>query len=331
LDANESPFPVPSKIRKLVIKEASFLSFNRYPDPSAAELKKAISKKLNTPVNSILLGNGSDEIISYIISAFGNSGGKVLFPVPTFAMYKIISISHGQKPVEIPLTKEFDIDIRAFKKKLSAKGTKIIFLSYPNNPTGKCFSGKAIFEILKDSSSIVVIDEAYSDFSDRSFLSHIKKYKNLIILKTLSKIGMSSLRIGMALANRDVIETLEKVRLPYNLNSFTQAAAKIFLDNFSLLNKQIRTTIAERDFLFMEMKKNNGILPYPSDANFILFKTKNDNSTVYNKLIKEDIAVRCFTGNQSLNNCLRVTVGTPEENRKFLTALKKVINKKSGE
>ena len=129
-------------------------------------------------------------------------------------MYKIISISQGQKPVEISLDKEFDIDIKGFKKKLSAKGTKIVFLSYPNNPTGKCFSGKAIFEILKDSSSIVVIDEAYSDFSDRSFLSYINKFKNLIILKTLSKIGMSSLRIGMALSNTEIIETLEKEVYP---------------------------------------------------------------------------------------------------------------------
>lgn len=241
-------------------------------------------------------------------------------------MYKIISISQGQEPVEIPLNKEFDIDIRAFKKKLSTRGTKIVFLSYPNNPTGKCFSTKAIIEVLKDSRSIVVIDEAYSDFSDRSFLSHIKKFKNLIILKTLSKIGMSSLRIGMALSNTEIIETLEKVRLPYNLNSFTQAAAKIFLDNFSLLKKHINTVIAERDFLFNEIKKIDGILPYPSDANFILFKTEKDNARIHNNLIKKGIAVRCFTGNPALKNCLRVTVGTPKENRIFLTALKKVIN-----
>ena len=240
-------------------------------------------------------------------------------------MYKIISISQGQKPVEIPLNKEFDIDIKGFKKKLSAKGTKIVFLSYPNNPTGKCFSSKAILEILKDQNSIVVIDEAYSDFSDRSFLSHINKFKNLIILKTLSKIGMSSLRIGMALSNTEIIETLEKVRLPYNLNSFTQAAAKIFLDNFSLLKKHINTIIAEKNFLFAEIKKIKGILPYPSDANFILFKTKKDNTIIHKELLKADIAVRCFTENPALKNCLRVTVGIPKENRIFLTALKKVI------
>ena len=329
LDANESPFPVPSKIKELIIEEASSLSFNRYPDPLAKKLRKTIASKSNIPEECILLGNGSDEIISYIISAFGKPGGKVLFPVPTFAMYRIISISQGQKPVEVPLTEEFDINIRAFKERLKNKGVNIIFISYPNNPTGKCFSRDAILSILEDAGSIVVVDEAYFDFSNKTFLGCLKEYKNLIVLRTLSKTGMSGLRVGIAFSGKEIISTMEKVRLPYNLNSFSQAAGKIFLENFHLLRKQINTTIKERSFLISEMGKINGILPYPSDANFILFKTQSDNTQIYKKLINEDIAIKCFTGSPLLENFLRVTVGTPEENRKFLNALKKITNKKS--
>ena len=325
LDANESPFPIPSKIKELIIEKASSLSFNRYPDPLAKKLRKTIASKSNIPEECILLGNGSDEIISYIISAFGKPGGKVLFPVPTFSMYRIISISQGQIPVEVPLNEEFDINVKAFEKKLKDKKVSITFISYPNNPTGKCFSRDTILSILKYAGSIVVVDEAYFDFSNKTFWGYLKKYKNLIVLRTLSKIGMSSLRVGIAFSGKEIISTLEKVRLPYNINSFSQAAAKIFLEKFHLLRKQISTTIKERAFLISEMGKIKGIFPYPSDANFILFKTQSDNTKIYKKLISEDIAIRCFTGDPLLRNFLRVTVGTPDENRKFLNALKKVV------
>ena len=325
LDANESPFSIPSKIKELIIEEVSSLSFNRYPDPLAKKLRKTIASKSNIPKECILLGNGSDELISYIISAFGKTGGKVLFPIPTFAMYRIISISQGQKPIEVPLTQEFDINIKVFKGRLKDKGVNIIFISYPNNPTGKCFSRDHILTILKDSSSIVVIDEAYFDFSNKTFLGYLKKFKNLIVLRTLSKIGMSGLRVGIAFSDKEIISTLEKVRLPYNINSFSQAAAKIFLENFHLLKKQINTTIKERTFLISEMGKIDGISPCPSDANFILFKAQLDNTKIYKKLINEDIAVRYFTGDPLLKNFLRVTIGTPDENRKFLKALKKIV------
>jgi len=324
LDANESPFPIPSKVKKLIIKEASSLSFNRYPDPLATELRRTIATRLNIPQNCILLGNGSDEIISYIISAFGKPGEKVLFPIPTFAMYRIISISHGQKPVELPLNRDFDIDLKAFRKKLETKGINIIFISYPNNPTGKCFSSDAILNILKNSNSIVVIDEAYFDFSGKTFLRYIKKIRNLIVLRTLSKIGMSSLRIGIAAADKEIISILEKVRLPYNLNSFSQAAAKIFLENFHLLKEQINTIKQERSFLISEMNRISGITPYPSDANFILFRTQIDHAEVYKDLLKAGIAIRCFGENPLLKNFLRVTIGTPKENREFLKALKRI-------
>lgn len=315
LDANESPYGF-----KGLLKAVKFIKTNRYPDPEAKFLKKFISRDFGVKPKNILPGNGSDELIYYLITTFG---GPVLYPVPTFSMYGIISQAFGEKRIAIPLDKEFDLELEKILKAIKKQKPKLIFLSSPNNPTGNCFSSDRILKIIEASNGIVVVDEAYQPFaSDKGFMPMLKDYKNLVIMRTLSKIGLAGLRVGFLIADGEIINEVNKVRLPFNLNSLSQAVAVKVLKNKKALKSYTKSIISERGRLFSEMAKIKGIKPYPSEANFILFRVKEPDK-IYKRLLKMGILVRNMNG--VVNNCLRVTVGTPEENRIFLNAMKEVI------
>jgi histidinol-phosphate aminotransferase len=332
LDAHENPYPLPGKIREKVLKALSPVFLNRYPDSGAKELKKIIATQFGVKVENIMLGNGSDELIQAIIAAFGGSPGKVLYPVPTFSMYRIISKSLGQIPIEVPLEKDFDLDIASMLSSIKKERPGVIFLSYPNNPTGNFFSREKIIEIIEKAEAAVVLDEAYFDFSKRTFLPLLKKYENLIILRSLSKIGLAGLRVGVLIARPEVVKEINKVRLPYNVNSLSQAVARVVLENRKEIDRQIKEIIKERERLYKELLGINGIKPFPTEANFILFRTSKSADKVYQGLINNGVLIRNMNqstgsfGKGLLSNCLRVTIGTPEENRFFLNALKGVIN-----
>ncbi|MCE5194806.1 MAG: histidinol-phosphate transaminase [Nitrospiraceae bacterium] len=314
LDANESPFGL--KIDSSVLK----IKTNRYPDPEARELKKIISKNLGVKPENLLIGNGSDELIYYLITTFG---GPVLYPTPTFSMYGIISQVLAQKNIAVPLDEEFDLDIDKILSVIKKQNPRLIFLSTPNNPTGNCFSADRILKIIDASKGIVVIDEAYQPFaSEKGFLPLLKDYKNMVILRTVSKIGMAGLRVGFMIADSEIISVINKIRLPFNVNSFSQAIAIHALKNKNKLNFFIKAIISERDRLMDELSKIRNIKPYPSEANFILFKTKNSDK-IYNILLKKGILVKNMKG--VVDGCLRVTVGTKEENDIFLNALIKEL------
>lgn len=315
LDANESPYGF-----KDALKVVKSINTNRYPDPAAKELKKLVSMELRLRTENIMHGNGSDELIYYLITTFG---GPVLYPVPTFSMYGIISQAFGEKRIAIPLDKEFDLELEKILKAIKKQKPKLIFLSSPNNPTGNCFSSDRILKIIEASNGIVVVDEAYQPFaSDKGFMPMLKDYKNLVIMRTLSKIGLAGLRVGFLIADGEIINEVNKVRLPFNLNSLSQAVAVKVLKNKKALKSYTKSIISERGRLFSEMAKIKGIKPYPSEANFILFRVKEPDK-IYKRLLKRGILVRNMNG--VVNNCLRVTVGTPEENRIFLNAMKEVI------
>jgi histidinol-phosphate aminotransferase len=313
LDANESPYGFavsPSAIKKI--------RTNRYPDPEAKALKKILAKGLGVSPENILPGNGSDEIIYYLIMTFG---GPVLYPTPTFSMYGIISQALGNEKAEVPLDDKFDIDIEKTLREIKRKRPKMIFLSSPNNPTGNSFSADKMIKIIESSGGIVVVDEAYQSFSGRrSFIPLIKKYENLVVLRTLSKIGLAGLRAGMLIAGKRIISEVNKVRLPFNLNSFSQAIASVALKDKRRMNSYINKIIFERKRLYREMCGIKGVLPYPSDANFILFGVRNAKE-LYRRLLEEGVLVREL---KELG-CLRVTVGTKRENTIFLKALKEAI------
>lgn len=317
LDANESPYGFED-----IFKVVKYVKTNRYPDPEARVLKTLIAKDLKVKPENILQGNGSDELIYYLITTFG---GPVLYPVPTFSMYGIISQAIGEKIIEISLDQEFDLDIKRILLEIRKEKPRLIFLSSPNNPTGNCFSSDKILKIIEatSSQSIVIIDEAYQPFSsERGFIPMLNDYENLVIMRTLSKIGLAGLRVGFLIAKTEIINEVNKVRLPFNLNSLSQAIASEVIRNTNLLKQHIKSIISERERLFNELSKIKGITPYPSESNFILFRIE-DPDKVYIALLKKGVLVRNMKG--IVNGCLRVTVGTPKENTIFLTALKKIM------
>lgn len=315
LDANESPYAYDS--RKIARLSAAIRT-NRYPDPESKELRKAAGKRFGVSPENILQGNGSDELIYYLIAAFG---GPVLFPVPTFSMYGIISRALGERDIAVALNGEFDIDLERTLKAIRKEKPKLIFVSSPNNPTGNCFSSEKILKIIETSKGIVVVDEAYQPFSsERGFMPLLRDYPNLVIMRTLSKIGLAALRVGFLIADSKIIGEVNKVRLPFNVNSFSQAIATAALRDRGL-DSAIKTIVAERNRLFSEMERID-IRSYPSEANFILFEVKNPDA-VYTALLKRGVLVRNL--NDSLKGCLRVTVGTPAENTLFVKALREAV------
>ncbi|RPI36183.1 MAG: histidinol-phosphate transaminase [Nitrospiraceae bacterium] len=320
LDANESPYGFADAAKCI-----AGVKTNRYPDPEAKALRRFIAKDLGVKPENILFGNGSDELIYYLITTFG---GPVAYPVPTFTMYGIIGQALGVKKKEIPLDKDFDIDIDKFLFVVKKEKPKLIFLSSPNNPTGNCFSTDRILKIIEASKGIVVVDEAYQPFSsENGMLPLLKDYKNLIIMRTLSKIGLAALRLGFIIAMPGLIEEVNKVRLPFNVNALSQAVAVAALKGKKEFRSSIKTIVAERERLLEAMETIEGITPFPTEANFILFRV-DDPDQVYSALLKKGVLVRDIKS--VVKGCLRVTVGTPEENAAFLRALRGVLRRTYG-
>jgi histidinol-phosphate aminotransferase len=323
LDAMENPYLLPEDLRRELAETMAGVAVNRYPDPEAKGLKAALSGYLGVPADMLTLGNGSDEIIGMIISAFGGSPGLIAYPVPTFSMYGIIAKGLGQEVLEIPLNGSFDIDFDGTLKMLMEKKPKVLFLSYPNNPTGNLFDRDKVRRLIAGTWGIVVVDEAYNSFSGDSFIKEINEYPNLIVLRTLSKIGMAGLRVGIMAAGRDVTTEVNKVRLPYNLNSLSQAAAEVILRRRDVIDSQVATLIDEREKLYTELSGMKGITAYPSKTNFILFRVEGA-GRIFDGLKERGILIRNMDSPGPLKDCLRVTVGTPEENAEFLKTLKEL-------
>jgi len=322
LDAMENPFLLPAGIRKEIAKAARQALINRYPDPSATRLKQAIARIWKIAPEQMLLGNGSDELIQTIILAFG---GPVITPVPTFAMYDITARALSQKVVPVPLTDEFDLDADAVIKAATRTKAKVIFLACPNNPTGNRYSDAAVRKVLDNVSAAVVIDEAYFSFSGRTFLPYLNRHPGMIILRTLSKIGLAGLRIGVLTASREIAAELNKIRLPYNINVLSQAAALVALRHWSTLNRQISLLISERAKLYNALLRTPGVTPFPTETNFILMWIEKDATAVFKALKKRGILVKNLDRPGPLKGCLRVTIGTPAENREFLSNLKQIL------
>jgi histidinol-phosphate aminotransferase len=313
LDANESPYGFP------VIRN---IQTNRYPDPEAGELRGALARSLRLKRSNILVGNGSDELIYYLVTTFG---GPVLFPTPTFVMYGIIARALGEKPVGIPLGRSFDLNLPRTLGALRKERPRLVFLSSPNNPTGNCLGAEGILRIIEASKGIVVVDEAYQPFSGRrGFIPLLKDYRNLLVMRTLSKTGLAALRVGFLAGDEEVIGEVNKVRLPFNLNAVSQALAAAVLKDREWMRKAVSEIVKERERLYEEMSGLEGVTVYPSEANFILIRVA-DSGRVHRGLLRRGVLVRDLKG--ILDGCLRVTVGTRKENGMFLRALKAVLKR----
>ncbi|MDT0649972.1 histidinol-phosphate transaminase [Autumnicola edwardsiae] len=309
LDANENPFQT---------------DVNRYPDPQQRSLRSELSKIKGVDTSTILLGNGSDEVLDLLFRAFCEPGkDNVITLPPTYGMYKVLANINNIENREILLTPDFEPDVAKILKATDEQ-TKIIFLCSPNNPTGNSFSEENISQILQDFNGLVVIDEAYIDFSaKKSWLLQLEKYPNLVITQTLSKAyGMAGIRLGICYTSEEIIQILNKIKPPYNVNELTQQRALARVIDQEKVNSEVSDILNERKRLFKELDEIKFIeKTYSSDANFILLKV-DDATRRYDELISEGIVIRNRTTQPLCENTLRFTVGTKEENEKLIKALK---------
>ena len=308
LDANENPYNAP---------------YNRYPDPMQWTLKARISEIKGVPVASIFLGNGSDEPIDLLLRAFCEPGKeKMLTTDPTYGMYQVAAEVNNVACVKVPLREDFSLDLPALLARID-DATKLIYLCSPNNPTGNSLGHDAIREVLRRFGGIVVVDEAYIDFSaGPSFLREMGEWPNLVVLQTLSKAwGCAAIRLGMAFASPEIIGVLNKIKYPYNVNLLTQEKALELLDE-DRMHRQLAQILQERTRLCRDLSAIPLVRRiYPTDANFLLVDV-GDADGVYHKLVEEGIIVRNRNRVTLCRGCLRITVGTPEEDDKLLAALR---------
>ncbi len=325
LDGNESPYDLDPERKVELCRRLSELSVNRYPDSSAGGVIRSLSRLTGVSPDGILLGNGSDEIIQMILEVLSGKSGRVLTPSPTFSMYKVSSLVLGKQVTEIPLDEDFDIDLDSTLSAVREENPDIVFLSTPNNPTGNSFSEEKVLGIVRHCPGAVVVDEAYCDFSRKSYIPLIAEYENLLVLRTMSKIGFAAARLGMLFARPDIVAEVNKARLPYNINSFSQEVMAFALDHPEIVDRGVCLVLEERDRLCGELERLKGLDVYPTDANFFLVKV-GDAESVFMELVKNGILVRRFQGVDRLSDCLRITVGTREENEKLVGALVGILS-----
>ncbi|PZX53857.1 histidinol-phosphate aminotransferase [Algoriphagus ratkowskyi] len=315
LDANENPYG-----------SVTDEDYNRYPDPYQHELKAEIAEIKQVKPSQIFLGNGSDEAIDLLFRAFCNPGkDNVILLPPTYGMYEVSAGINDVETRKIPLTADFQLQPNLILQAVD-ENTKIIFVCSPNNPSGNKVDREDILKLLQEFNGLVVVDEAYIDFSDEpSFTTLLNEYKNLLVMQTFSKAwGLASLRLGMAFASKDMIKILNRIKPPYNISGLTQQTVLAALKNVDKVNAMIADILQERDYLRNELAKLDYVEKiHPSHANFLLVKMPNA-SHVYDDLIEEKIIVRNRAKVQLCEECLRITVGTRTENTAFIQALKKI-------
>ncbi|MBO8127718.1 MAG: histidinol-phosphate transaminase [Peptococcaceae bacterium] len=327
LDANENSYYFPRPVMEAINDAVGAQTFNRYPDAETRYLREAISSYTGVDVNGIMAGNGSDELIFNLLLTFA-SGGKVAITTPTFGMYRIHSIIAGAEPVSVPRRAgDFAVDVPAVCEAAASPETKVTVVCSPNNPTGNITSLEDIEAVLRAARGLVIIDEAYFEFCGETVLPLLDRYPNLVVLRTFSKaFGLAGLRVGYMLADPAVVQAVRRVKQPFNLNAYSQIAAAVVLSHLSVFKKRIRAICRARDRLLPELAKIPGVECYPSRANFILFRTPLKAADIFQGLLARGILIRNMDS-PDLRNCLRVTVGQPEENRLFLQALAEVLNR----
>lgn len=328
LDAMENPHPLPAQFRELWLARLAEVEVNRYPDPRCRALKALVRATFGiTDADGLMLGNGSDELIQMLALLIGGPGRIILAPTPTFAMYQLITVATGGEFVGVPLGADFSLDGDALLDAVVRHKPACVFLAWPNNPTGNCFDEAVILEVLARAPGVVVLDEAYFAFCRRSFLPHRPHFPDLMVLRTLSKSGMAGLRLGMLIAHPHWTAQLEKVRLPYNINSLTQCSAAFYLEHHDIMQQQADRILEQRKVVFERLANQPGVRPCPSDANFILFKLDRDAEQVHARLKAQGILIKnLHRPGTPLENCLRVTIGTESENNRFLEALGDSVN-----
>ena len=327
LDAMENPYSLPTALRDAIAEAVAAAAINRYPDPSAATLKEKIRGVLGLPEGmEVLLGNGSDELIQLLALALNKPGAALLGVEPSFVMYKMIATFTGMRYVGVPLMADFALDLEATLAAIRREQPALIFLAYPNNPTGNLSAADDVAQIIEAAQGLVVVDEAYYAFADDSFIPRLAHYPNLLVMRTFSKLGMAGLRLGFLAGSAAWLEHLEKLRLPYNVGVLPQVVAVKLLEHHEVLLQQAQQIKRDRAALYRQLDAIAAVRVYPSEANFLLFRVANA-TEVFDGLKRRGVLIKnLHGGHPALTGCLRVTVGTPEECTKFVEALKESIS-----
>ena len=330
LSANENPRNLPGELLDKIADRVRYdIPFNRYPDPLSTHLRELIAEANGLEPENVLVGNGGDEIILDVILAWGGPGRTLVDLPPTFAMYGIDARATGTAVIEVPRRPDFTVDGDALLATLATGTPDVVLVSNPNNPTGTMVPETLLIDVLNATDALVVVDEAYFEFSRHTMRPHMERHPNLAILRTFSKaFSLAGLRAGYLLAHESVIRELTKVRQPYSVNRFTQTAAALAFRERVVFQVGIRETMRTRDRVLHGLGSIRGVEVFPSEANFVLFRVDQASAVWRDLLHDHSILIRDFSRTPGLEECLRVTVGTDEEIERFLSALEEIMASK---
>lgn len=328
LDAMENPYRWPDELVDQWLETLRDVELNRYPDPGAQQLTGQLKQAMQVPAGmQLVLGNGSDELIQMLALSVARPERVVLAPDPTFVMYRMIAEVAGMRYQGVPLADDFGLDVDAMRAAIGQHQPAIVFLAYPNNPTGTLFDAGAVEEVIRCAPGLVVVDEAYAPFTDASFMPRLGEFPNLLVLRTVSKMGLAGLRLGLLAGSPDWLGEVDKTRLPYNINILTQVSALFALQHKAVLDEQAARIRADRAGMLDALSAMQGVQAFPSDANFVLFKVPDGSADrVFDSLRRQGVLIKNLNpAGGRLTDCLRVTVGKPEENQVFLAALQTAL------
>jgi histidinol-phosphate aminotransferase len=331
LDANESPYPLSREAMETVARELVNAALHRYPDAASTELRTLLARRLGIGTDQLMLGNGSDELIALLCATFaepraGQATAKIAYAVPGFVVFRTAALAHGLEPIEVPYGARFEADEAALFAALDEHQPNLLFLATPNNPTGTQWPRSTVERLLKEHPDVVtVVDEAYLAYTDaKSCIDLCLSHDNGLVLQTLSKIGLAALRVGLLIGRREMLGAVEKVRPPYNMNTLSQRAAlKLLVEHKAELESHFEEVKRQRRALYEALGALPGLEVFPSGGNFLLVRTK-EARALYDALVERGVLVRLFDAGM-LAGCLRVTVGTPEENSWLLDAMKAAL------
>ena len=325
LDAMENPYQWSPELVEQWLQRLRAVQLNRYPDPGAADLKQHLRRAFAIPAEAeVVLGNGSDELIQMLALAVAAPSRVVLAPEPSFVMYRMIAAFAGMQYQGVALGADgFALDRDAMLAAIERHQPALVFIAYPNNPTGNLFERAAVEAVIEAVPGLVIVDEAYSAFADDSFMDAVTAYPNLLVMRTVSKMGLAGLRLGFLVGAPATVAELDKLRLPYNINVLTQHSAAFALEHKAALDAQTETIRADRERLFDVLNGLEGVEPFPSEANFILFRVPAGQADgIFQGLLARGVLIKNLSAaGAALRDCLRVTVGRPEENQQFVAAL----------
>ncbi|MCO5100780.1 MAG: histidinol-phosphate transaminase [Burkholderiaceae bacterium] len=326
LDAMENPYPMPPQLRRALGERLAQVAINRYPAPAHEALEQAIRERFAVPDEAgVVLGNGSDELITMLAVATARPGAVHLAPQPSFVMYELSARLAGSRFVGVPLRADFSLDRDAMLAAIAAHRPAVVWLAWPNNPTGNAFESADVEAVLAAAPGLVVLDEAYQPFAQDTWMHRLRDHERLVVLRTVSKLGLAGLRLGYLAAAPRWVEPLQKVRPPYNVNVLTDAAARFALGHLDVLDGQAARIRAERERLSQALRELPGVDVFPSRANFVLVRVADSGRTERGLRSRGLLVKDVGRMHELLRNCLRVTVGTEEENRLLLAALRESL------